>query len=206
MQTAMEARYVKSVYVPTDLPRDRKIEIAIAGKSNVGKSALLNRLAGRRQLAKISRTPGKTRCLNFFLFEPDKGASFYIVDMPGYGYARVSKKMRDDWSVLIEKYLGETDRPAGIIALFDSRREPTAEDNDWLEWLAEFDRPSLVVITKCDKLSGNERVKALRRWTIIGPDGPQEPLATSSVTGMGKDKVWSWIDSVRRAWRATASK
>ncbi|HUU47042.1 MAG TPA: ribosome biogenesis GTP-binding protein YihA/YsxC [Acidobacteriota bacterium] len=202
----MEAQYVKSVYSPADLPRDRKTEIAIAGKSNVGKSSLLNRLAARHHLAKTSRTPGKTRCLNFFLFETGSGQPFYVVDLPGYGYARVSKKMRDDWSILIEAYLDSPERPAGVIALFDARREPTEEDREWLAWLANGRRPFLTVLTKCDKLSGNQRAQALRRWTVEGPDGPVAPLATSAVTGVGKDKIWSWIDNVRRtAGSRTAS-
>jgi GTP-binding protein len=202
----MEVQYVKSVYAPGDLPRDRKTEIAIAGKSNVGKSSLLNRLAGRHHLAKISRTPGKTRCLNFFLFDTGSGTPFYVVDLPGYGYARVSKKMRDDWAVLIEAYLSNPARPAGVIALFDARREPTAEDTDWLDWLAAGERPFLTVLTKCDKLSGNQRVQALRRWTVDRADGSVVPIATSAVTGAGKDKVWSWIDNVRRTVRGrTAS-
>jgi GTP-binding protein len=194
----MDASYVKSVYHAVDLPGDRKVEIAIAGKSNVGKSSLLNRIATRNHLAKTSRTPGKTRCLNYFLFEPVTGAPFYIVDLPGYGYAKVSKSMRDDWAKLMESYFEHTDRPAGVIALFDSRRDPTASDRDWIEWLAEGWRPYLIILTKCDKLSGNERGKALSRWSIAGPEGPVAPLMTSSVTGLGKDKIWGWINSVRR--------
>jgi GTP-binding protein len=201
----MEAQYLKSVYSPDDLPRDRKLEIAIAGKSNVGKSSLLNRLAGRHHLAKISRTPGKTRCLNYFLFETEKGSPFYIVDMPGYGYAKVSKKMRDDWAVLIEEYLNDPNRPAGLITLFDARREPTDEDTDWLAWLGEQEFPVLIALTKTDKLSGNQRVRAMRRWTMRGPNGPIEPIATSSVTGAGKDKIWNWINHVRRTAKNRAA-
>ena len=194
----MEARYLKSVYHPADLPRDRLLEIAVAGKSNVGKSSLLNRLAGRHHLAKISRTPGKTRCLNFFLFDTGRGAPFYIVDMPGYGYARVSKTMRGDWAVLMDAYLDDAERPAGIIALFDVRREPTAEDQDWIAWLAQGRRPFLIVLTKCDKLSGNARPRAVRRWSMEGPAGLVVPVASSATTGAGKDQIWGWINNVRR--------
>jgi GTP-binding protein len=194
----MEANYVKSIYHAADLPGDRKIEIAIAGKSNVGKSSLLNRIATRNHLAKTSRTPGKTRCLNFFLFEPPTGAPFYIVDLPGYGYAKVSRTMRGDWAKLMEAYFNHEDRPKGVIALFDSRRDPTESDRDWIEWLAGGWRPYLIVLTKHDKLKSSERSKSLKRWSIEGPDGPVKPLQTSAVTGLGKDKIWGWINAVRR--------
>ncbi|MEW5702250.1 MAG: ribosome biogenesis GTP-binding protein YihA/YsxC [Candidatus Zixiibacteriota bacterium] len=194
----MEARYLTSVYNAADLPRDRKVEIAVAGKSNVGKSSLLNRLVKRRGLAKTSQTPGKTRCLNYFVVEPDKSASFYLVDLPGYGYAKVSQTMRKDWAGLIEAYLNEPDRPAGLIALFDARREPTSVDEDWLAWLGLWGRPFLVVLTKSDKVSGNARAQAIRRWTLAGPAGAIAPVTASALTGEGTDKIWQWMDGVRR--------
>jgi GTP-binding protein len=106
----MESEYVKSVYHAKDLPRDRLVEIAVAGKSNVGKSSLLNRLIGRRKLAKTSRTPGKTRCLNFFRISPDKSKPFYLVDLPGYGYAKVGKAMRRDWASAGDRRLQDRSR------------------------------------------------------------------------------------------------
>ena len=191
----MEAEYVKSVFDARELPRDRLIEIAVAGKSNVGKSTLLNKLMGRRHLAKTSRTPGKTRCLNFYRVEPDKTKPFYFVDLPGYGYARVAKTMRRDWGSLIEKYLKHPERPAGLIALFDARREADAPEAEWLAWLRSWGRPFLVVLTKVDKLSGNELARSRQQWRRLasGPD----PVLFSSVTSQGKDKLWQWIDDVR---------
>jgi GTP-binding protein len=197
----MEARYVKSVYHAVDLPRDRRAEIAVAGKSNVGKSSLLNRLVNRRALAKISRTPGKTHCLNFFLIEPENSPDFYLVDLPGYGYAKVSQTMRDDWRTLIEAYLSEPERPSGLIALFDARREPTDVDPDWLAWLGMWGRPFLVVLTKSDKVSGNARAQAIKRWTLAGSSGAMVPVTASAVTGEGIDKIWQWMDGLRRATR-----
>jgi len=194
----MEAEYVRSVYHTRDLPPPRLTEIAVAGRSNVGKSSLLNRLTGRHHLAKTSATPGKTRCLNYFLIHPDSARDFYIVDLPGYGYAKVSKEMRADWDRLLSAYLEEATRPSGLIALFDSRREATATDDEWLGWLGQWGRPYLVVLTKCDKLTNNERAKSLSRWRRAMDSGGAEPVMFSAMTSEGKDKIWQWIDRVRR--------
>lgn len=193
----METSYVKSVFDARELPRDRLPEIAVAGKSNVGKSSLLNKLMGRRGLAKTSRTPGKTRCLNYYRVEPDKSKPFYFVDLPGYGYAKVAKTMRRDWGTLIENYLALPERPVGLMALFDARRNVDDPEREWLEWLRVWGRPFLVVLTKADKLSGNERARSLSRWKRAA-DGI-EPVMFSSVTAQGKDKLWQWIDDVRLA-------
>lgn len=199
----MDAQFVKSVFALKDLPQDRLPEIAVAGKSNVGKSSLLNKLLKKRNLAKTSQTPGKTRCLNYFQVTPDKRGPFYLVDLPGYGYAKVSQSMRDEWARLIEGYLALPDRPRGIIALFDSRREPTDVDLDWIAWLAQWGRPYLIVLTKCDKLSNNEKTQSLRRWTLDGPTA-QKPLLSSALDGTGAEKIWQWVDTVR-AGRAAAA-
>lgn len=194
----MEAEYVKSVYHVRDLPKHTLPEIAVAGKSNVGKSSLLNRLTGRRQLAKTSATPGKTRCLNYYLIQPDKAKNFHLVDLPGYGYARVSREMRADWDRLIGAYLEDGSRPTGLIALFDARREATAVDTEWLEWLSAWGRPYLVVLTKSDKLSGNERARSLARWRRASAGSGTDPVMFSALTSEGKDVIWQWINRVRR--------
>ena len=199
----MEAEFVKSVYTLKDLPRERMPEIAVAGKSNVGKSSLLNKLVGKRGLAKTSQTPGKTHCLNFFRIVPERGAPFHLVDLPGYGYAKVSQSMRDDWGKLIDAFLAHDHRPNGLIALFDARREPTQADLDWIAWLAEWGKPYLVVLTKADKLSGNERAQSMRRWSVADPATPK-PIVSSAVTAMGLDRIWQWIDDVRAAARRAA--
>ncbi len=199
----MEAQFVKSVFALKDLPNDRLPEIAVAGKSNVGKSSLLNKVLKKRNLAKTSQTPGKTRCLNYFHVAPEKRGPFYLVDLPGYGYAKVPQSMRDDWAKLIDGYLAMSDRPAGIIALFDSRREPSEVDLDWIAWLGEWGRPFLVVLTKCDKLTNNERAQSVKRWTLSEMN-VHKPVLSSAQDGTGVDKIWQWIEDVR-AGRAAAA-
>jgi len=119
--------------------------------------------------------------------------------IPGYGYAKVSKTMRKNWGALIEQYLHDSSRLAGLVALFDARRDPTEEDQDWLAWLGEWAKASLVVLTKCDKLSSNERASSLKRWGQAARDQEVPPLLFSSTTGEGKDQLWQWIDHVRLA-------
>ena len=194
----MKAEFLRSVYAIGDLPQPGAPEIAVAGKSNVGKSSLINRLVQRRQLAKTSRTPGKTRCLNYYQIIPDTRSSFMLVDLPGYGYAKVSHNMRDDWAKLIDTYLAQPDRPAGLITLFDARREPAEGDLDWLAWLAEWQRPVLVVLTKCDKLSNNEKSASLRRWTTKDHPSEMPPQPSSAETGVGVPQIWQWIDRTRK--------
>lgn len=192
----MDAQFVKSVFALKDLPNDRLPEIAIAGKSNVGKSSIMNKILKKRNLAKTSQTPGKTRCLNYFQVTPEKRGPFYFVDLPGYGYAKVAQSMRDEWAKLIDGYLAMSDRPAGVIALFDSRREPTDVDMDWIAWLGEWGKPYLVVLTKCDKLTNNEKSQSVKRWTLDELK-VHKPILSSAQDGTGVDKIWQWIDDVR---------
>jgi GTP-binding protein len=194
----VEARYVKSVYKIGDLPRDGLMEIAVAGKSNVGKSSLLNSLTGQRKLAKTSRTPGKTRCLNYFEVNMGSGKPFYFVDLPGYGYAQVSKSMRKDWAALMDAYMMREDRPAALMSLFDIRRTPSDIEADWIGWLAEWGRPAVIVLTKVDKLSGNQRARALKQWGQLTGAGNPPPVPFSAVTGAGRDELWRWINAARR--------
>ena len=128
----------------SDLP-----EIAFAGRSNVGKSSLLNKLVGRRSLARVSRTPGRTREINFFRVND----LFVLADLPGYGYARISKERKAEWRPLLEMYLAKTPRLAGVVQLLDMRREPSEDDRAMLDFLAEVEVPTIVALTKTDKLS-----------------------------------------------------
>ncbi len=184
----MDAVFVKSVYDLADLPRDRKPQIAFAGRSNVGKSRMLNKLIGRKKLAKVSGTPGKTRCLNLFLLN-DK---CYFVDLPGYGFARASKAEKAAWSKLTAEYLERPDVPHALVCLFDSRRRPDETDIEWWAWLLASGKPWLPVLTKADKLSGNARQKSLREFHEILADGP-DPVWFSAVKGTGKKEILNWI-------------
>jgi len=165
---------------PSDLP-----EVAFAGRSNVGKSSLLNRLVRRRALARVSRTPGRTQEINFFRVND----AFVLVDLPGYGYARVSRERRDQWRPLIEGYLTSSPALRGVVQLVDARHEPTADDRAMLDYLARIGVPTLVVVTKVDKLAasaGIARVEALREE--LGLD-PSQIIAFSATTGLGRDEL-----------------
>ena len=124
-------------------------EVAFAGRSNVGKSSLLNALVRRKSFARVSRTPGRTREINFFRVNN----GFVLVDLPGYGYARISKEQKAAWKPLMESYLRRTSQLRGIVLLLDIRREPSDDDRDMLDFLAEMEIPTLIALTKTDKLS-----------------------------------------------------
>src|SRR5919205_3816011 len=140
---------------PSDLP-----EVAFAGRSNVGKSSLLNTLVRRRSFARVSRTPGRTREINFFRVNN----GFVLVDLPGYGYARISKEKKAEWRPLIEAYLKQTSQLRGIVLLLDIRREPSDDDRAMLDFLADVEVPTIVALTKTDKLS---KTAARQRTTEI---------------------------------------
>ncbi|MBK7142166.1 MAG: YihA family ribosome biogenesis GTP-binding protein [bacterium] len=166
----------------SQLPKDSRPQVALAGRSNVGKSTLLNRLVGHRNLAKVSSTPGKTRSLNFFSVSD----RFYLVDLPGYGYAKVSKSLKDEWGKLIETYLRTSPNLTGLVILLDVRRDVTDDDLQMLEWLAKRSLPVLAVVTKTDKVSRNlcnKKVADVERQLEI----PAIPF--SSITGIGKDEL-----------------
>jgi GTP-binding protein len=164
------------------LPTDTRPHVALAGRSNVGKSSLLNKLVGTKGLAKVSSTPGKTRSLNFFLVNE----AFYLVDLPGYGYAKVSRTVKAGWGKLIEDYLTKSEPLAGLILLLDSRRNPTPEDMQLLAWLAKREIPALLVITKSDKLN---RDQLNRKIAKTETDLQLHAIASSVTSGVGKIEI-----------------
>jgi GTP-binding protein len=166
-------------------PESSLPEVAFAGRSNVGKSSLLNVLLKRRGAARVSRTPGRTREINFFRVND----AFVLVDLPGYGYARVAKSRQAEWRPLIEGYLGSSPNLRGLVLLLDARRDPTDDDRAMLSFLADRETPVLVAITKMDKLgpaAGRERVDALASALELDP-GQLVPV--SARTGLGRDEL-----------------
>jgi GTP-binding protein len=161
-------------------------EIAFAGKSNVGKSTLINALVGRRNLAKVSQTPGKTRLLNFF----DIDGRCYFVDLPGYGYAKVAKREIQGWVPLIETYLRRRNSLRCVVLLVDLRRGLGEQDRQLLAWLDEARRESLVVFTKVDKLKGNALRNQVRQVCRDAELDPQAVVLTSGVTKDGVADLW----------------
>lgn len=164
----------------TELP-----EIAFAGRSNVGKSSLLNRLVRRKAFARVSRTPGRTREINFFKVNEQ----FILTDLPGYGYARISKERKADWKPLIEGYLRLTPALAGVVQLLDIRREPSEDDVAMLDYLAELEVPTVVVLTKIDKigrLAVEERAREITKSLSLSRD---QTIPFSASTGEGRDEL-----------------
>ena len=181
------AEFVKSAFEKRHWPVDGRAEIAFLGRSNVGKSSLLNSLLQRRGLARTSNTPGRTQSINFFLVNE----SFYFVDLPGYGFAKVSKSMKEDWGKMAAEYLGERDELALCIQLVDSRHKPSKLDLQLHEWLVFNQKEHIVVATKSDKLSSNELRKQM---ALIEQEMPESKIISySSETGKGRDAVWSEI-------------
>jgi GTP-binding protein len=182
------AEFVKSAFSEEHWTRDNLPEIAFLGRSNVGKSSLINSLLNRKALARTSNTPGRTQSLNFFLINQ----KFYFVDLPGYGYAKVSKSTRFDWSKMATDYLANRQQLMLSIQLVDSRHAPTKLDQQLHEWLQHYKKPHLIVATKADKLSSNELQKNILVISQTLKDS--EIVSYSSVAGRGRDEVWKAID------------
>jgi len=175
----------KTVFNPEDLPQTPFKEVAFVGRSNVGKSSLLNTLANNFKLAKVSSQPGKTRSINFYLVDK----KFFLVDLPGYGFAKVPLKEQLRWRELIEGYLKERDNLKGVFLLVDSKVGPTEKDLQMKEWLAFYSIPYVVVATKVDRLRSSQR-RGLEDRIRKSLDSPQvEVIPFSSKTREGRDRV-----------------
>jgi len=170
-------------------------EVAFAGRSNVGKSSLLNSLVRRKSFARVSRTPGRTREINFFRINN----GFVLVDLPGYGYARVSKEKKSEWRPMIESYLRRTTQLRGIVLLLDIRREPSEDDRAMLDFLAEVEVPTIVALTKTDKLSkaaARERVGEITRALALETE---QIIPFSAHTGEGRVELLEAITTLVEA-------
>lgn len=186
------SKYSVSAVKESQYPKDNLDEIALAGRSNVGKSSLINTLLNRKNLARTSSAPGKTQTLNFYLVNDE----FYLVDVPGYGYAKVSKSQRESFGVMIQDYLETRANLKALILLIDSRHEPTKDDIAMYEYAQYLKLPILVILTKIDKLKKNQQNKAISSLKkSIDINKPNVTVISfSSVTGLHKDEVWNWIE------------
>jgi GTP-binding protein len=186
----LSAEFVLSAKEPAHYPPPALPEIAFAGRSNVGKSSLINTLLNRKGLARTSNTPGRTQEINFFRVND----RFAFIDLPGYGYAKVPESIRKQWGPMVETYLRVRDTLHLVVLILDVRRDPSEEDLQLIHWLPFYQIPFLIVLTKTDKVSNNEFTEQRRR--IVEKIGfpPETPLvAFSAKTGAGKESLWREI-------------
>lgn len=184
--------FIKSAAKPAHYPPADFPEIAFAGRSNVGKSSLINVLVNRKNLVRTSSTPGRTQLINFFAVN----GQFSLVDLPGYGYARAPLAVKKEWGPMMETYLSTRPNLRGVVLIFDIRRTPVAQDRQMIDWLRSYDIPPLLVVTKCDKVSRNERA---RQAAVIADSlGVERGELTffSTITREGKDEIWTRIERV----------
>ncbi len=180
-------RFIKSVVDVAGVPDDLFPQIAIAGRSNVGKSSLINALLQRKSLARTSSSPGRTRMINFFLVNE----SFYLVDLPGYGYASVDYKTRLSWGPLVHDYLDSSTRLQRVIMLLDIRRNLTQGDGQLLQWLAVNHKPVTLVLTKADKFKASKRANQVRQWQreLVAVGIRETPIIFSVSKKLGRDHL-----------------
>ncbi len=181
----MLAEFVKSAVLPEQYPQDELPEVAFAGRSNVGKSALINCLVQRKKLVRTSRTPGRTQLINFFKVND----SFFFVDLPGYGYAKVSQSLRSSWGPMVEAYLDSRKNLRGIVQIMDLRHPPTADDMSLWSWLKEKKIPALPILTKADKLPRSKwNSLAVAAGRVLGIL-PPEFIIFSAETQQGRNEL-----------------
>ena len=191
----IQADFVISAVSERDFPRDDLPEIVFAGRSNVGKSSLINRLVGNRKLARTSSTPGRTQSINFYRINN----SFFFVDLPGFGYSKAGKSASAQWKKLIERYFQVRRTIAITVQLVDSRMGPTAMDLQLAEWLDALETPRLVVAAKSDKLSNNQKVMQLR--VISESLKNQDIVMSSAETGAGCREIWNRITAAAELFK-----
>lgn len=185
-----QADFIKSAAKPKDYPPPVLPEVAFVGRSNVGKSSLINVLAGRKGLVRTSSTPGRTQLINFF----DINSILTLVDLPGYGYAKAPPELRKQWGPMIETYLASRESLKAVVLILDIRREPSDGDLQMLRWLEMYNIPPIIVVTKCDKLSKNECAK---QKTIIAASIKRDRemlLPFSALSREGRDGIWQEVE------------
>lgn len=182
-------KFAHCVGLKSQLPEPGLPEIAFAGRSNVGKSSLINCLLCRKALARTSGQPGKTQTLNFYLVN----SRLYLVDLPGYGYAKVPQKIRDNWQALLEDYLSKRESVKGVVLVIDSRHQPSPLDMQMYQWLQYYNKPMFIVATKVDKLRRSEVNPSLQR--LRAAYGTRV-VPFSSVDKRGREDIWSHLENI----------
>lgn len=187
-----KADFIASYGISSQLPESDRVEFVFSGRSNVGKSSLINRLCSRKNLARVSSTPGKTATINFYSVD-----DLYFVDLPGYGYAKVSNADRDRWDKLINSYFEENRNNELLIQLLDCRHDPSADDVQMLQFLHYHHIPFVIVLTKADKLKKSQIAETQSRFEKIGLQyGSQKVFLTSSEKGTGMEELKQYLESV----------
>ena len=179
--------------ITSKIPDTDKAEIAFAGKSNVGKSSLINGLMNRKALARTSSQPGKTQTINYY----NINNAMYLVDLPGYGYAKVSQKEKEKWGQMIENYLHTSKQLKAVFLLIDIRHEPSANDKQMYDWIVYQGYDPIIIATKLDKINRSQiqkHVKMLRTGLNVKPGTPIMPY--SALTKQGRDEIWELMDSI----------
>ena len=189
----MKASFLKSAYQEKHFPASDRPEIAFAGKSNVGKSSLINTLTNQKKLARTSSTPGRTQAINFF----DINSRIYFVDLPGYGFARVPPAVKKSWGKMVEEYLKARVNLKAVVVILDIRREISQDDRSLLEWLHHYQIQPIVILTKADKLSRNQ---AFSRSKNLGKDLENyligKPIIFSARTRQGREEIWERVEEI----------
>ncbi|MBL8006682.1 MAG: YihA family ribosome biogenesis GTP-binding protein [Ignavibacteria bacterium] len=188
----LSAEFIKSIFDLRALPNSVLAEFVFVGRSNVGKSSLINSICSKKKLAKIGSVPGKTRQLNYFLINE----KFYLVDLPGYGYAKVPEQIRAGWRKLVEDYISERQNVKLVFVLIDSRHEPTYLDELMVSWLEYYEIPFAIILTKSDKISSNKMQKQIYRASKIvnNEDLCIDYIPFSTITGEGKYEVLKLVE------------
>lgn len=187
----LAAKFIASYYDNGKIPSDTRKAVAIAGRSNVGKSTLINQITQGKKIAKVSSTPGKTQALNFFIVEE----KFYLVDLPGYGFAKVPLKVKQSWGQLVEGYLTANENLRGLVFLLDCRRDIQPDDMTLLEWVINRRVPFVIVMTKTDKLKRGQLNTAIQKMKkhLYGDEDEGDFIPFSAKNNAGRKEVLQWI-------------
>ncbi|MDM8526022.1 ribosome biogenesis GTP-binding protein YihA/YsxC [Desulfococcaceae bacterium HSG8] len=191
------AEFVKSAVNPSHYPPAILPEIAFAGRSNVGKSSLINTLVNRKRLVKTGSTPGRTQLINFFLINDE----FSFVDLPGYGYAKVPVSVKKKWGPMVETYLSTRITLKGVVLIMDIRRTPGHEELNFIDWLRHFSIPSILILTKADKLSKTKQAKQHISISNYLSADKDDLILFSAKSRQGKDAVWNAVEEAINAER-----